>query len=116
MLDDCIFCRIANGKIPVSKIYENDNFFSIPDASLIIKGHSLIISKQHFETTLDLPEDLAAELLDCIKKTAVKLMKENNADGFNVLNNNFKSAGQIIKHLHFHILPRKKNDGFKIVG
>ena len=116
MFDDCIFCKIANGEIPVSKIYENDNFFSIPDASPMIKGHSLIISKQHFGTTLNLPDDLAGELLDCIKKTALKLMEENNADGFNVLNNNFESAGQVVKHLHFHILPRKKGDDFKIIG
>lgn len=116
MLDDCIFCRIASGKIPVSKVYENGNFFSVPDISPIIKGHSLIISKQHFETTLDLPDDLAVELLDCIKKTVAKLMKENNADGFNILNNNFESAGQVVKHFHLHLLPRKKDDGFKIVG
>jgi len=114
MVNDCIFCKIARGEIKKKKIYENENFFSIPDANPVIEGHSLIISKKHFENLLDLPSSLAGELLDCIKKTAEKLLKEKNADGFNVVNNNFEAAGQIVKHVHFHIFPRKKDDGFKI--
>ena len=82
MTKDCIFCKIAKGEISVNRIYENDNFFSIPDANPVTKGHSLIISKKHFNTTLDLPDTLGQELLDCIKKTALKLMKENKSEGF----------------------------------
>ena len=116
MSEDCIFCKIANGDIPVKRIYENDNFFSIPDANPQVKGHTLVISKKHFETTLDLPDSLGAELLDCIKKTSLILVKKYNAEGFNVLNNSFEVAGQIVKHVHFHIFPRKKNDGeFKFI-
>ena len=111
---DCIFCKIAKGEVPAERIYENDNFFSVLDANPCTEGHSLIISKKHFETILDMPNSLAPELFDCIKKTALKLMNEKKAEGFNVVNNNFESAGQIVKHAHFHILPRKKGDGFKI--
>ena len=115
-MDECIFCKIVNGDKLESVIYENDNFFSIPDVSPIVEGHSLIISKKHFETTLDLPDSLGAELLDCIKKTSLILMKKYNVEGFNVLNNSFEVAGQIVKHVHFHIFPRKKNDGeFKFI-
>ncbi|MDP2628987.1 MAG: HIT domain-containing protein [Nanoarchaeota archaeon] len=110
---DCTFCKISLGEIPSKKIYENDNFFSIPDIKPVAKGHSLIISKNHFETTLDMPSSLGQELLDCIKNTTLKLMKENNAEGFNVLNNNFESAGQVVNHVHFHIIPRKNGDGLK---
>lgn len=106
----CIFCKIARGEIPVDKIYENDNFFSIPDINQKIEGHSLVISKKHFETTLDLPSTIGEDLLDCIKKTALKVIKENNAEGFNVVNNNFEVAGQAVKHVHYHLLPRKKGD------
>lgn len=110
---DCIFCKIAKGDISVEKIYENDNFFSISDANPVVDGHSLIISKKHFETTLDLPNSLGQELLDCIKKTSFKLLEEHNAEGFNVVNNNFEVAGQVVKHFHYHILPRKKGDKVK---
>ena len=116
MSRECVFCRIVKGEIPCYKIYENDNFFSIPDTNPVVEGHSLVISKKHFENSLDIPGSLGPELLDCIKKTAMKLIDGKKADGFNILNNNFESAGQVVNHVHFHILPRKKNDGFKIMN
>jgi len=116
MKNGCVFCKISSGKIPSKKIYENHNFFSVPDANPKTKGHSLVISKEHFKTYLDIPAGLGRELIDCVKKTAVKLMKENQAGGFNVINNNFSSAGQIVDHVHFHILPRKKGDKVRLAG
>ena len=113
MVKDCVFCKIVEGKIPSKKVYENDNFFSVPDINPVIDGHTLIISKQHFQNTLDLPNILAPDLFDCIKNTAMKLMNEKKAEGFNLHNNNFEVAGQLVNHFHFHILPRKKDDGFK---
>ena len=110
---DCIFCKIAKGEIPSKKIYERNNFFSIPDANPIVKGHSLVISKKHFDNILEMPSSLGRELLDCVKQTAIKLMKEQKIDGFNVINNNFEAAGQVVKHVHFHIIPRKKEDNLK---
>lgn len=107
-MNDCIFCKIAKGEIKSKIIYENDNFFSIPDANQKIEGHSLVISKKHFKTILDLQASSGIDLIDCIKKTALKLIKETKAEGFNIVQNNFKSAGQIVEHIHFHILPRKK--------
>lgn len=110
MVKDCIFCKIANGEIPSKKIYENDNFFSVPDANQQIDGHSLVISKKHYETLLDLPSTLGTELIDCIKKTTMKLIEKHKAEGFNVVSNNFECSGQFVKHVHIHILPRKKGD------
>jgi len=109
-MEDCVFCKIAKGEIPCDKIYENDNFFSIPDANQKVEGHSLIISKKHFENVLDLPSSLGMELIDCIKKTALKVLEKEKAEGFNLVQNNFEVAGQLVKHVHFHILPRKKGD------
>jgi histidine triad (HIT) family protein len=113
MTEECVFCKIAKGEISANKIYENDNFISFPDANQVIDGHSLIIPKKHFETTLELPNSMGQELLDCIKKTTMKLMEEHKAEGFNIVNNNFEAAGQLVKHVHFHILPRKKGDSVK---
>jgi histidine triad (HIT) family protein len=113
---DCIFCKIVNGEIPSKKIYENDSFFSILDINQKIEGHSLIISKKHLVTLLDIPENIIPELFDCIKNTSLKMMKEKNADGFNVVNNNFESAGQLVRHFHVHIFPRKKDDNANILS
>jgi histidine triad (HIT) family protein len=104
------------GEIPVKIIYENENFFSILDINQDIKGHALIISKKHFSTLLELPNSLGSEFLDCVKSTSLRLMKEYSADGFNVINNNFESAGQIVKHFHVHILPRTKGDGLNVIA
>ena len=115
MKNDCIFCKLARGEISVKRIYENDNFFSIPDAKPIIEGHSLVISKKHFETTLDMPSTLGIELLDCIKKTSLKLMEKYGAKGFGVANNNYESAGQVVKHVHYHLFPRKSEDELRLL-
>jgi histidine triad (HIT) family protein len=108
--DDCIFCKIAKGEIPSEKLSENDSCFSIMDKNQNIKGHALVISKHHAETILDTPNTLGPELIECIKETGIKIMKDFNATGFNVVQNNFKSSGQEIPHLHFHILPRTDDD------
>lgn len=114
MKNECIFCKISKNEIKAEFIYENDNFFSIKDISPQIKGHSLIISKKHFKTILDMPNSLTSELIDCIKNTSFKVLKETDSDGFNLLNNNFKSAGQVINHIHFHLLPRKTGDNLSL--
>jgi|TARA_Y100000031_G_scaffold110060_1_gene121094 histidine triad (HIT) family protein len=111
-MNDCIFCKIEKENSE-KKIYENDSFFSIYDINPLVEGHSLVISKKHFKTTLDVQNSLGPELLDCIKNTALKLIKEKNIEGFNVVNNNFEVAGQAVPHVHFHIIPRKKGDELK---
>ncbi|MCH7902738.1 HIT domain-containing protein [archaeon] len=85
-MEDCVFCKISSGEIPSEKIYENEEFFSIPDANPVAEGHSLVISKKHFETSLDIPNELGSKVLDCIKETANKLMKKYNSSGFNIVN------------------------------
>jgi len=115
-MERCIFCEINDGKIPSeNKIYETENFFSILDINQDVKGHALVISKKHFSNILELPVSLGRELLDCIKGTSLKIMKDYQATGFNTINNNFDSAGQLIKHFHLHIFPRKEDDGLKII-
>lgn len=119
-MKDCVFCKIAKNEIKGEKIYENDNFFSVPDIHPVTPGHSLVISKKHFNTpfntTLDLNNSLGSELLDCIKTTALKVMDKNKAQGFNIVSNNFPAAGQVVQHLHYHIIPRRKDDGLEMIA
>ena len=109
-MENCIFCKIARGEIPCNKIYENDEFFSVLDINPAVKGHSLVISKKHFKTSLELPNTLGPDLLDCIKGTSIKLKEKYGAEGFNIVTNIGKVANQAVYHVHFHILPRKKGD------
>ena len=114
MVEECIFCKIAKGEVDSKKIYENKNFFSIPDAAPQIKGHGIVISKEHFENILGVPNDISPDLLNCVKETALKLMEQEHATGFNIIVNTGKVAGQIVSHLHIHILPRKEGDDYFI--
>jgi len=111
--NNCIFCKIVKGEISNEKIYDDDNFFAIRDINPITKGHSLVISKKHFKTLLDMPSSLGNEMIEACKKVALDLIKEEKAEGFNLLMSNYESAGQIVPHVHMHILPRKKDDGIK---
>jgi len=110
MIDECVFCKMARGEIKVEKIYENDNFFAFPDTNPQIKGHTLIVPKKHFVNVMDLPASLGQELLDAIKTVGEIRLKEG-AEGFNILQNNGAVADQFVMHAHFHLLPRKKDDG-----
>jgi histidine triad (HIT) family protein len=113
-MNDCIFCKIIKEEIPSEKVYEDDNFIGILDANPEMKEHTLIISKKHFKTILDMPSSLGNELLDAVKKIALKLIDKGKAEGFNLIVNTYKLAGQEVDHVHAHILPRKKGDGMKL--
>ncbi len=109
---DCIFCKIAEGEIPTEKIFESENFFAIKDINPKVEGHSLVISKKHYETLLDMPSSLYGEFLETAKEVAFKLIDELNAEGFNLIMNNKRVAGQLVAHVHLHVLPRCPEDGF----
>ena len=112
--EDCIFCKIVNKEVPATIVYEDDNFIGFLDADPEIDGHTLIVPKKHFKTLLDMPSSLGNEMLEAIKKVALDLINKGKAEGFNVVINNYKVAGQIVPHTHIHILPRKNNDGFNV--
>lgn len=110
-MEGCIFCKIFEEGGEENRIYENDNFFSIPDKNQKVKGHSLVIPKEHYETVRDLKSDLGNDLLDALQKTMDKLSeKDSSVEGFNVINNCGEVAGQVVKHVHFHILPRREGE------
>lgn len=113
--EDCIFCKIAKKEIKVNIIYEDDNFIAFPDANPRAEGHTLIITKKHYQTILDMPSTLGNEMLDAIKSIAIDLIKQGKAEGFNTIINSCEPAGQVVHHAHIHIIPRKKGDGLKIL-
>jgi histidine triad (HIT) family protein len=114
-MEDCVFCKILNKEQEVEIIYEDDNFFVIKDINPRVKGHLLAISKKHYATLLDVPSTLGNDLIYVVKKVVLNLMDEDGSiEGFNLVQNNFLIAGQVVPHVHFHILPRRKNDGLKI--
>lgn len=112
--DDCIFCKIAVGEIPSATVYEDDDFRAILDLGPAAKGHTLVIPKSHSDNLLSVEPDTAAKALKVISKTANAIKEALGCDGINVVQNNGEAAGQTVMHLHFHIIPRYKNDSVNI--
>ena len=106
MKNNCVFCAIAAGEIPAFKIYEDDFALAYLDINPFAEGHTLVIPKSHTEGLLDTDEKTLAELLARVKKVAAHLKAALPCDGFNIMQNNGEAAGQTVRHIHFHIVPR----------
>ncbi len=109
--DDCIFCKMVADQIPVTKIYEDEIVLAFLDIGPISDGHTLVILKQHFEKLHECPPQLLGQLASCLIKIARAVASAMKPDGYNVLCNNGRAAGQLVGHLHFHIIPRNSGDG-----
>ncbi|KKM77297.1 hypothetical protein LCGC14_1371530 [marine sediment metagenome] len=107
---DCIFCKITNRQIPSKIIFENDLNLAFLDISPISKGHTIVISKNHYSHLENIPDLELVELYKVVKQLASLLHEKLKIDGYNILQNNFTAAGQVIKHFHVHIIPRNLND------
>ena len=106
MKNNCVFCAIAAGEIPSFKVYEDDIVLAYMDINPFTKGHVLVIPKEHTEGLLDTPDTTLAAVIARVKKIAAHIKTALPCDGFNILQNNGESAGQTVKHVHFHIVPR----------
>ena len=109
MRDDCIFCKIANGVIPSSTLYEDEDFRVILDLGPASKGHALILPKEHYQDVCELDEAIGAKVLPLAGKIGAAMKKALGCAGFNLVQNNGAAAGQTVMHFHMHIIPRYEN-------
>lgn len=112
---NCIFCKIANGEIPSSTVYEDEDFRVILDLGPATKGHALILPKDHFKDVCELDEKIAAKVLPLAAKIGAAMKESLGCAGFNIVQNNGEAAGQTVFHFHVHVIPRYEN-GQKIVS
>ena len=110
-MDNCIFCKIANGQIPSRTVYEDEEFRVILDLNQAMKGHALILPKAHYQDLTQLPDDLAAKSMILAKKVGIASINGLGAKAFNLLQNNGALASQSVMHFHLHVLPRTEGDG-----
>ena len=111
---DCLFCKIVNGDIPCTKVYENDKVLSFMDINPINDGHVLVIPKLHGVTIDELPGADFLAVMAATKKIAEAVKKTINPDGMNILQLNGEAANQVVPHLHVHIVPRWSGDGVTV--
>ena len=102
---DCIFCKIANGEIPSSKVYETENVFAFRDIAPEAPTHILIIPKQHIKSANEINADNASIISEIFVAAAEIAKAEGIAeDGYRIVNNCGEAGGQTVGHLHFHML------------
>jgi histidine triad (HIT) family protein len=109
-MEGCVFCKMVAGEIPVATVYEDEAVFAFLDIGPISDGHTLVIPRQHCTRIHEGAPDILAEVAARLGKIAQAVMIATEADGYNVLSNNGPAAGQVVDHLHFHIIPRKTGD------
>ncbi len=112
--DDCIFCKIIAGKIPCTKIYENDSLLAFMDINPLNTGHLLVVPKEHFETVFEMNPELYGALYAALATIAKAVQAAVQPDGATVMQLNGEAASQVVPHLHVHLVPRTFGDGLPI--
>ena len=112
---NCIFCKIANGEIPSTILYEDEVFSVILELGPATRGHALLLPKNHFANLFELDDETAQKAILVAKKMAGKMKDALGADGFNLVQNNGEAAGQTVFHFHMHLIPRYENDNAGIL-
>jgi histidine triad (HIT) family protein len=108
---DCLFCDIIAGKVKAHFVYEDKTHIAIMDKYPIQKGHTLVMPREHHERITDMNEEKVGALFSKIPVIARAILEVTKADGFNIGQNNGRSANQIIPHVHVHVIPRYSNTG-----
>jgi histidine triad (HIT) family protein len=108
---DCLFCKIVKGEISSHTIYEDNHSLSFLDIHPHAKGHTVVIPKVHAENLLDLNEELYHDLLLAVKKTQERIEQVIHPDGYNIGWNHGPAGGQVVPHMHIHVMPRWQGDG-----
>lgn len=109
-MENCIFCQIVKGDIPAKKVYEDDRYLAFLSVGPASPGHTIVIPKKHTATFVELETPETADLIQVVHKLAKEIKIKLQADAFNLGLNNGEIAGQVIPHVHWHIIPRYAGD------
>ena len=111
----CVFCKIVAVELPAAVVFEDDAVAAFLDINPLSDGHVLIVPREHYTDLSDLPAEVSGRLFRCVPKLARAIVDVTSAAGYNVLVNSGRIAGQVVPHVHVHIIPRHPADdlGFR---
>ncbi len=115
-MEDCIFCKIIKGEIPSYKVYEDKFAVAFLDINPLAKGHTLVVSKSHVEHLSEMDPKEVGRLFRAVTEVGHIIMEKMKPEGLNYFVNEGEVAGQIIPHVHCHVVPRNQGDGMKFHG
>ncbi len=111
MAEACVFCKIVAGEIPCVRVYEDADVLAFMDIGPVAKGHTLVIPKAHYDPITGIPVEALKLLIVVVQRVAKAQYAGLHADGINITQANGRTAGQVVPHLHFHVIPRFESDG-----
>ena len=103
-MDDCLFCKIKDGEIPSTKVYEDEYVFAFRDINPQMPTHILVVPKEHIASVAELNSENSVYAAKCLEAAAVIARQEGLENGYRIVSNIGDDAGQTVHHLHFHIL------------
>jgi histidine triad (HIT) family protein len=116
MSENCVFCQIMRKQAPASIVYEDEQVVAFLSHRPVNVGHTLVVPKKHYENIYDISEDEAAYLCRIVKRVAHAVKGAVGAEGVRIVQNNGEAAGQVVFHLHVHIIPMKTRNQFSHDG
>jgi len=111
MNSECVFCKIVAGTLPAVRVYEDAETLAFLDIAPVVKGHTLVIPRAHYPDLMAIPAPLLERLIGVVQRIAAAQIRGLKAEGINVTQANGRLAGQVIPHIHFHVIPRFPEDG-----
>ncbi len=106
-MSECIFCQIIRKEAPASIVYEDEQVVAFLSNRPVNIGHTLVVSRRHYENIYAIPEEEAAYLFKIVKRMAQAVKDATGIEGIRIVQNNGEDAGQVVFHLHVHIIPMK---------
>ncbi len=111
MSGPCIFCKIVEGAVPSRQVYSDEHCVAFLDISPLAPGHTLVVPRRHVTNLLDCSADALVAVTRALPRIASAVVAATGATGLNLLQNSGASSGQVVMHLHFHLIPRREGDG-----
>ena len=111
---DCIFCAIAEGVIPATKVYEDDQILAFMDINPANPGHLLVIPKRHYRNIFDINAEMAGKIMQVGTQLASAIKTALSPDGLNLLQSSESAAFQTVFHFHLHLIPRWEDDSLAL--
>lgn len=110
----CTFCDLIRGSAEVSICHEDSDAIAFMDIQPVNNGHVLVVPREHYESLLDVPQELGLHLFTITMQLTAAIRRVTGCEDFNIVVNSGAAAGQDEPHYHVHIIPRREGDGFDI--
>jgi len=111
-MSECIFCQITQKQLPASVVYEDEQVVAFLSNRPVNEGHTLVVPKKHYANIYEISQDETAYLFKIVKRVALAVRDSVEAEGIRIVQNNGEAAGQVVFHLHVHVIPMKPQEGF----